>query len=247
MQVLTFDFHNTLVHCDPWFELEVRTLPRAVARRLGLAPALTDDTIDAAYRDLRRNVIATGIEINAVDGVSAVFSRLGVATTATAVLDTIDDLMREAQASVAPVDGAVDSVRALRELGIPLGVISSAVHHDTLTWSLEHIGIDDCFDVIVSSASCGHYKSTPAIYAHTLAAMGGTAGRSVHVGDSLKWDVTVSREAGMYPVWLQTTHRETFSQGLPTSEPVLTLQTLAGAGPTLANLLRQILAAGTHV
>ena len=49
----------------------------------------------------------------------------------------------------------------------------------------------------------------------------------------------------MHPVWLQTTHRETFSQGLPTSEPALTLQTLVGAGPILTDLLRQILS-GRH-
>ena len=31
-RAITFDFHNTLIHCDPWFELEVRTLPGAFLR-----------------------------------------------------------------------------------------------------------------------------------------------------------------------------------------------------------------------
>ena len=31
MQVLTFDFHNTLVHCDPWFELEADVIENVSA------------------------------------------------------------------------------------------------------------------------------------------------------------------------------------------------------------------------
>ena len=92
----------------------------------------------------------------------------------------------------------------------------------------------------MTSASSGYYKSSTAIYTHALGLLGASAPISVHVGDSLKWDVTVSRQAGMHPVWLQTRRRETFSQGLPTTEPALTLQSLVGAGPVLVDLLAAI-------
>ncbi len=240
MQVLTFDFHNTLVHCDPWFELEVRTLPRKVARSLALGVEIPDDRFDIAYREIRQQAVASGIEVDALDGVCRVFDQVGVAASLDVVAGAIDDLMRDAQVSVEPVAGAVDAVQAIYRRGVPLGVVSSAVHHDTLVWSLDRIGLGDAFDVIVSSASCGYYKSSPAIYHHALAALGATAPLSVHIGDSLKWDVTVSREAGMHPVWLQTSRQEVFSQGLPVESPVLTLQSLAGAGPILLDLLDTI-------
>nr|MBA2290299.1 hypothetical protein [Chloroflexia bacterium] len=50
MQIITFDFHNTVAHCDPWFELEIRTLPAAVLGRLAdvNAETLTLGTFDRA-------------------------------------------------------------------------------------------------------------------------------------------------------------------------------------------------------
>jgi HAD superfamily hydrolase (TIGR01549 family) len=240
LQVLTFDFHNTLVHCDPWFELEVRTLPREVARSLGVGRSLGDAGIDSVYREVRQQAVASGIEVDALAGVRQVFDRLGLDAPVAVLAATIDELMRGAQESVEAVDGAVETVRELATSGIRLGVVSSAVHHDTLTWSLDRIGLGGTFEHVVSSASCGYYKSSTAIYNHALAMLGATAPMSVHVGDSLKWDVTVAREAGMHPVWLQTMRPEVFSQGLPTTEPALTLQTLVGAGPALLDLLAAI-------
>lgn len=240
MQVLTFDFHNTLIHCDPWFELEVRTLPRAVARLLNVGAELPDARIDAVYRELRQSAVASGVEVDASNGVERVFRQLEIDASPNSIATAIDLLMREAQNSVQPVDGAVETVKHLDDAGVRLGIVSSAVHHDTLRWSLERVGIADAFRSVVSSASCGSYKSSTAIYRHALADMGGSAAISVHVGDSLKWDVTVAREAGMSTVWLQTPHHEEFSRGLATSAPVLTLQTLRGAGPVLVDLLAEI-------
>jgi HAD superfamily hydrolase (TIGR01549 family) len=240
LQVLTFDFHNTLIHCDPWFELEVRTLPREVARALDVGTTLDDAEIDNAYRVVRQQAVASGIEVDAFAGVRQVFDRLGLDVAASTLAPVIDDLMWAVQDSVEAVDGAVETVKWLATHGVRLGVVSSAVHHQTLDWSLRRIGLGGTFQHVVTSASCGYYKSSTAIYNHALALLGATAPMSVHVGDSLKWDVTVSRQAGMHPVWLQSRRPETFSQGLPTTEPALTLQSLVGAGPILMDLLAAI-------
>ena len=240
LQVLTFDFHNTLIHCDPWFDLEVRTLPREVARALDVGTTLDDAEIDSAYRVVRQQAVDSGIEVDALAGVRRVFDRLGLDAPASTLATAIDDLMWAAQDSVHAVDGAVETVRLLATHGVRLGVVSSAVHHQTLAWSLDRIGLEGAFQQVVTSASCGYYKSSTAIYNHALALLGATAPMSVHVGDSLKWDVTVSRQAGMHPVWLQTMRREVFSQGLPATETALTLQSLVGAGPVLIDLLAAI-------
>jgi len=240
VQVLTFDFHNTLAHCDPWFELEVRLLPRSVIERLAIRHTLEPDAIDETYRDLRKRVIASGQEIDANDGVAEVLERLGLGASRPEIARTVDALMAEALEAMVPVAGAVGTVRHLHAEGVPLGIVSSAVHHDSLEWTLERLGLAPCFQAVVTSARSGYYKSTPAIYDYALARLGGTAGMSVHVGDSLRWDVAVAQQAGIQAVWLQTPRKEVFSTGPVDASPVLTLPTLDRAGPILGDLLASL-------
>jgi len=237
-QVLTFDFHNTLANCDPWFELEVRSLPWAVVQRL--APGVDGArraSIDHAYRELRLQVVASGNEIDAYDSVEQVLAGAGMTIRRQELVRQVDTLMRDAIESMSPVPGAIDTVRHLHASGLPLGIVSSAVHHQTLEWILARIGIVDCFDAIVTSASSGYYKSTPAIYHAALGTMDGDAATSVHVGDSLKWDVATAQQAGLRAVWLNTGRREVFATDPGEAVPALVLDTLHGAAPALIDLL----------
>jgi HAD superfamily hydrolase (TIGR01509 family) len=103
--------------------------------------------------------------------------------------------------------GAVETVRHLHWEGVRLGVVSSAVHHQTLIWILDRMDILNCFDSIVTSASSGFYKSTPRIYASAMAELHADPRLSVHVGDSMRWDVETAQLAGLHTVWLQTPRR----------------------------------------
>jgi len=241
VQVLTFDFHNTLANCGPWFDLEVRDLPWAVIERLELVSAGPEkDRVDQAYRHLRLGVIASGIEIDAYDSVSDLFERLHIPSDPPAVEHAIDALMLEAVEAMEAVPGAIDTVRFLHNAGVRLGVVSSAVHHRTLDWILDRMGIGSCFDAVVTSASSGFYKSSPVIYDTALHELGGDARTSVHVGDSLKWDVTMAQRAGMTAVWLQTPRRDMFAADGDHVPPALTLETMQEAGPVLAGLLERL-------
>ena len=60
----------------------------------------------------------------------------------------------------------------LANLGVPLGVISSAVYHPFLEWCLEAWGLRDDFAAVITSAGCGFYKSHPGIYQCALDALG---------------------------------------------------------------------------
>ncbi len=241
MQVLTFDFHNTLAHCDPWFDLEVRDLPWAVLEDLDIAAVGIDKArVDGAYRQLRLDVIASGNEIDAYDAVWRIFTDLDIETDRETIARTIDDLMFQSTLAMEPVTGAVETVKHMHAAGTKLGVISSAVHHRSLDWILGRLDIAGCFDTVVTSASCGFYKSTTAIFDAALAQLGGEAAMSVHVGDSLRWDVATSQRTGMTAVWLQTGRAEAFSTDAPEVTPDLSLTTLEDAGPQLVNLLEQI-------
>ena len=241
-RVVTFDFHNTIARCEPWFELEVRTLPGRVYQWLQNqdgVPAVADmpNPADRAYRMLREEIVASGVERDAVSCVEAVFATLAISADRASIARGVDALMREALASLEDVPGAIATIRELWARGCRLGVVSSAVHHPFLCWSLAALGIDDAFDVVTTSASSGFYKSRPEIYTATLAAMGGTPHGSVHVGDSLRWDVGGAQRAGMKGAWLRGTAVDAFTAPGAAPRPDLVLDSLVGATPALLELL----------
>jgi FMN phosphatase YigB (HAD superfamily) len=128
----------------------------------------------------------------------------------------------------------VETVRALHDDGIRLGVVSSAVYHPFLEWSLEMFGIASAFTTVVTSASAGFYKSRPEIYRRAAEHLGVSPNRIVHVGDSLRFDVGGASRAGMGTVWLQ--HRERREDERKFS-PDLTLSTLTDSAAALQALL----------
>jgi HAD superfamily hydrolase (TIGR01509 family) len=234
--VITFDFHNTIATCDPWFALEVRNLPWAVATHLDLASTSQVDRheLDSAYARLRGGVIASGEEIDAFDAVFAVLNAQGLTVDRHTVERAVDTLMWEAMAALEPVEGIAETIPYLRDRDCRLGIVSSAVHHQFVDWSLDTLGLLDAFSSIVTSASAGYYKSSPRIYEHALRELNAVPARTVHVGDSLRWDVGGAQRAGMKAIWLDTGRVET---GSPVPGqlfvPDLTLSSMVGAGPLI--------------
>ncbi|HEU0165417.1 MAG TPA: HAD family hydrolase, partial [Thermomicrobiales bacterium] len=225
MPLITFDFHNTLAHCDAWFELEVRTLPSVVlAAASGIV--LDDETrvsVDAAYRRVREQVMATGIELDALASVLATYDALGIEVDREAATAAIDAAMRHALHDLQPVDGAVALVTQLHEDGYRLGIVSSAVYHPFLEWALAAFDIAHCFEFVVTSASAGYYKSSPAIYHHALGLASMRPHEAVHIGDSARWDVTTAASIGIGTVLLRTARIDRFANAADLLPPDLTL------------------------
>lgn len=236
-KAITFDFHNTLVHCDEWFELEVHHLPSAFARwhARSHAPSIPDESaaaLDLAYRQLRREIIQHGNELTAEACLAAVFAEAGIQLDDETIARGVRELMLGALTSATAVPGAIDTVRYLADCGVPLGVVSSAVYHPFLEWALEKIGLLADFRVVVTSASSGFYKSRPEIYWAALNALDAAADASVHVGDSARFDVDGAARAGMRTVWLN--HH---SSACPETRPNLIVSSLQESAPRLLALL----------
>ncbi len=235
---VTFDFHNTLARCDPWFELEVRRLVsafltwQAAERGVGAEPSLLADA-DASYRRLRDEIIEHGNELSAEACVARVLSGLRIPVDPEVIRRGVEALMRDTLAEASSLPGAVATVRALNAAGVPLGIVSSAVYHPFLVWTLERFGLGEAFADVTTSASAGFYKSRPEIFWHAAAALGVAPERVVHVGDSYRYDVEGARRAGMRTAWLHD-HASAPPAGPP---PDLTLDDLAGAAPRILDLL----------
>lgn len=239
-QTITFDFHNTLIECDEWFQIEVHTLVSDVLRYWHIlgeidVPAAVIANADVEYRKLRQAIHGHGHELPADRAVRTVLDRTGFALPWDAIDIALDAIMRDALRFARPVEGAAETIRELAGREIRLGVVSSAVHHDFLVWSLERFEMLGAFDRVVTSASCGFYKSRPEIYWSALAELGAGAGPSLHVGDSLRFDVGGAGRAGMRTAWYRRSNaRETPS--LETT-PDLIVTTLQGAAPALLGVL----------
>jgi HAD superfamily hydrolase (TIGR01509 family) len=235
LAAVTFDFHNTLASCDAWFEMEIRTLvPRVIewdaARHAKTIEPDVYDRAVAAYRTLRQEIIRHGEELDALACTMHVLKDLGIVIEQSEAETAIKAIMLQALDSSYPVAGSVSAVRNLARAGIPLGVVSSAVYHPFLEWSLDKFGILEAFDVVVTSASAGYYKTRPEIYAHTLVALGAAPQDSVHIGDSYAYDVKGARRAGMRTVWYAD------GQARPEyNEADLTVSTLEGLAEILLN------------
>ena len=109
--------------------------------------------------------------------------------------------------------GAMDGLRAVAALGLPMGVVSNS--DGSVEGDLRRLGV--CYvpaaadgrdpsagvamGVILDSAVVGVAKPDPAIFRIALDALGVPADRSVlHVGDSLRYDVAGALAAGLQPV-----------------------------------------------
>jgi len=225
-----------MANCDPWFKLEVRDLPWAVVAHLGCTATarLTKPDLDAAYNALRRRVIDSGDEIDALSAVVEILAEYDVVLERRVVIKAIDELMLAALTSLEPVAGIAETVRHLHARDCRLGVISSAVHHQFVEWSIRKMDLGDAFSSIVTSASAGYYKSSPRIYQHSLRELNATPGQATHVGDSVRWDVGGAQQAGMNAIWLDTGRPENRTSSLSINvTPDLTITSMEGAGPLI--------------
>lgn len=104
-----------------------------------------------------------------------------------------------------PIPGSVDGIRALHDAGIPMAIVSNA--DGTVDRILEAAGVCQVGDgphvpvvTIVDSGALGVAKPDPATFAPALAALGSAPDRTLHVGDSVHYDVHGARAAGLTAV-----------------------------------------------
>jgi putative hydrolase of the HAD superfamily len=86
-------------------------------------------------------------------------------------------------------------LRALKAGGFKLAVVSN--FDSRLPGILQDLGIVDLVDAVVYSSEAGSAKPDPLIFNQALAALGVTAERAIHVGDSLQADIRGAAAAGI--------------------------------------------------
>lgn len=107
----------------------------------------------------------------------------------------------DASIQVEVIDGVRELLEAIRELGLPMAVISnSSFTSATLEHELDRQGIRGFFRFLVSSADYGVRKPDPLIFEVALRRLGMEARHVWFAGDHVGYDVIGAHGAGIFPV-----------------------------------------------
>jgi len=82
-----------------------------------------------------------------------------------------------------PYDGVNDVVRALAADGRQLGVVTSKIE-PLAHRALAHVGLDECFSIVIGLESTTRHKPDPAPLMHAMERFGADPSETVYIGDS---------------------------------------------------------------
>ncbi|MBW2245555.1 MAG: HAD family hydrolase [Deltaproteobacteria bacterium] len=212
IRAVVFDLFDTLVDLSleglPKVRLREKEFPSSLGVLHEIVAEFTDmsfedfaDTLFALDSELRKSRYEQGRELPTLER----FERLlpwvpgaekvpGLAARLTA---THMDMLR---GQVGFLDHHPEVLEALGDR--KLAVCSNFSHSQTAFRVLEEARLRWHFDVVVVSDATGWRKPRPEIFQATLAALGVEPDETLHVGDSLKADVTGAAAAGLRTAWI---------------------------------------------
>lgn len=114
---------------------------------------------------------------------------------------------RDAMTTLFP--GALEGLRMLRELDLPLGLITNGDGPGQRA-KIERFNLARWFDHIQIEGEMGFGKPEPRAYHHGAQALGAVIADTWIVGDDLEWEVRAPQRLGMTAIWC-----DGFVQGLP--------------------------------
>jgi HAD superfamily hydrolase (TIGR01493 family) len=115
--------------------------------------------------------------------------------------------MHAIQAHVHPLDSAAHTLRALRDRGLRIGLISNTLwpgsaHLD----DLRRHGLIDYIDHPIFSADVEAWKPYQAVFQLGLDALNANPDETFFVGDALYHDIWGAQQAGLRAVWIEKPH-----------------------------------------
>lgn len=250
MQAVLFDLWETLIHDAPELQ-RARQLWRAANLR--------------AIFDADGEVVDTGLLDDAltrtIHGISAMhdqgadtdaggrvqlflreYEKLGGPPPDERTHETLHDALCTMPEGLYPrrMDGAVETLGAIRAQGLKTGLISNAgiTTAPTLRRMLDHYGLLSLLDVLVFSDEMQLAKPSVAIFETALSALGCEATEAVFIGDSPAHDVAGARAAGMRTVVIGHKRVDGIEPDAHIEDLAALLDVLAGFDPTLSSVNR---------
>ena len=162
---------------------------------------LVDET--EAYNHRARDMIAgTNITFKEFDDMRIVFAHQGLDGNSEAIRHFGLTKTPWHSEDEVPYPDACDTLTELKARGYRLGIIAN--QNPGLEKRLEDWGLQQYFDVIVSSAEIGYAKPEREIFEKAFEMAGCMAEESVMVGDRLDNDMLPAKDIGMKTVWMKS-------------------------------------------
>lgn len=192
-----FDAGGVLLDLDYAFLkrlLASRHVPTTVTA-LSESESVARTTIDRRVRDGGRSSEAWR------DYFRILLTRVGAPPEGTEeIIDTLAEAHGRVGLWTVAIEGAVATVRALKEAGLRLGVVSNA--EGRVAIDLDGAGYAGLFETVVDSHLVGVEKPDPAIFRIAMERMNVASEGTVFLGDVPAVDITGARAAGLTAVLL---------------------------------------------
>jgi len=115
--------------------------------------------------------------------------------------------MSAIQAYVTPLEGAEETLRGLRDLGLRIGLISNTIWPgNSHKADLDRYNLTPYFDHLIFSADAELWKPHKEVFQLGLNALGLKPEEAIFVGDALYFDVWGAQQVGMRGVWIEQSH-----------------------------------------
>jgi HAD superfamily hydrolase (TIGR01662 family) len=117
-----------------------------------------------------------------------------------ACLRIADEMTERKEALVRPFDGALEALRALRERGHRLGLITNGSGAFQRK-KLERFALEPLFDVILIEGELGYGKPDRRVFERALSFFDVSATDTCMIGDNLEADIAAAHGVGMPAIW----------------------------------------------
>ena len=156
-------------------------------------------------------------EVDYMDYYEAAWRRAGLDVPRETLWRILDLEQRCWDRSVRLAPDALETLAALRDRGLRLGIASNAPFPPVMLHrQLRVNGIADAVDAAVFSSEVGRRKPAPELYQAALDRLGVAAAETLHVGDRVLEDYEGPRRLGMQAVLCTALARTPSPDGVPT-------------------------------
>ena len=102
-------------------------------------------------------------------------------------------------AAIKPYPHVAETLSALRERGLKLGVVTDA-HNGNALKRLRKAGLEEFFDAVITKDMSGKAKPSPEPFLLGMQLLGVSANETMLVGDSIRRDIVPAKALGMFTV-----------------------------------------------
>lgn len=199
LKAVILDLFGTLI--DNWPTERLEAMHARLAELVG-APVEDFSRLWAeSWEDRMTGEIAT-----CEDNLSLICRPLGLSPTPDQVAEACRFRLQVARDTFLPRPDAIETLTALRERGLKLGMISDCAWEAPVVW--EESPLAPLFDAAVFSVLAGVKKPDPRIYLLTCERLGVQPQDCLYVGDGGSRELTGAAAVGMRPVMIRTPYEE---------------------------------------